>query len=380
MSAGPFPPAWERLRVVLSHDWLTGMRGGERVLEILCQGFPRAPIFTLIHNPAAVSAVINAHPIVCSWLQDVPAITRCYRHFLPLFPAAVAGLRPPPADLLISASHCVAKGLRPPPGARHLCYCFTPMRYAWTFRREYFGARSVRALLARPLLAALRRWDRRASGRVDRFVAISRHVQSRIRAFYGREADVVYPPVDTERLTPAADPARGFDLIVSALVPYKRVDLAVAAYGRLGFPLKIVGTGTELRRLRAAAPPNVEFLGWRPDGEVLELYRHCRLLVFPGEEDFGIVPLEAQACGRPVVAFARGGALETVVPDVSGVLFQPQTEEALRDAVRSCAARSWSAADIRTHAERFAVPRFIRELAAAIDRCLSQSPSRQAGT
>ena len=363
----------ERLpsNVVLAHDWLTGMRGGERVLEILCRLFPQAPVFTLIHDPAAVSPVINAHPIVVSPLQRMPGIFRTYRRLLPLFPAAVAALRPPPADLLISTSHCIAKGLRPAPGTRHLCYCFTPMRYAWLFYEEYFGRNPLKGLLVRPLLAALRAWDRRTSRRVDRFVAVSRHVQARIRAFYGRDADVVYPPVDTARFTPGRDEPGGFDLVVSALVPYKRVELAVRAYTRLGFPLKVAGRGPDRARLQAEAGPNVAFTGWLPDDELAGLYRACRMLVFPGEEDLGLTPLEAQACGRPVAAFARGGALETVRDGVSGVFFQEQTEEALLDAVTRCAAARWDPAAIRNQAEQFDAQHFIEGLTGSIARTRS---------
>ncbi|MCE9616200.1 MAG: glycosyltransferase [Lentisphaerae bacterium] len=366
-----FPARWAGLDVTLCHDWLTGMRGGERVLELLCAGFPRAPIRTLIHNATAVSDTINAHPVQPSWLQHVPGIMRHYRMLLPAFPAAIASLPPAGGDLLISTSHCVAKGLRTRPGTRHLCYCFTPMRYAWTFHDEYFAGNPLKLALASPLLAALRRWDRAASPRVDHFVAISEHVRERIRRFYGRDADVVYPPVDTRRCIPAGVPHAGFDLIVSALVPYKRIDLAVQAYGRIGYPLKVVGIGGEMPRLRALAGPNVEFLGWLPDRDVLELYQRCRLLVFPGEEDFGIVPLEAQACGRPVVAFARGGALETIRDGLSGLFFKEQTEDALAAAVRQAAEYPWDPAAIRAHAETFGEDRFVRDLATSIDRCLS---------
>ncbi|MDD5705560.1 MAG: glycosyltransferase, partial [Kiritimatiellae bacterium] len=276
-------------------------------------------------------------------------------------------VRVPAGDLLLTTSHCVAKSFRPAPGMRHLCYCFTPMRYAWLFQREYLGA--AKALLAAPLLAALRRWDRRTSGRVHRFVAISRHVQARLRRFYGRDSDVVHPPVDTERLTPApAGSGGGYDLIVSALTPYKRIDLALSAYRRLGFPLKIVGTGTEAARLRSLACGNVEFLGWRSDADVLALYRGCRLLVFPGEEDFGIVPLEAMACGKPVVALARGGALETVAEGLSGLFFAEQSAAALEDAVARAAATAWDGAVIRRHAESFGVERFFTQMAACVQR------------
>jgi glycosyltransferase involved in cell wall biosynthesis len=349
------------------------MRGGERVLEALCEAFPDAPIYTLIHNRSAVSDTINRHRVVTSWLQGMPGVMERYRAMLPLFPAAVAGLRVEPCDLVISASHCVAKSIRPPPGARHLCYCFTPMRYAWVFQREYLGGNSARRLLAAPLLAWLRRWDRKTASRVDMFVAISRHVQDRIARFYGRESGVVYPPVNVGWWTPEPAPggAQTYDLVVSALVPYKRVDLAVAAYNRTGFPLKIVGTGGEAARLRSMAAPNVELLGWQSDEAIRELYRGCRLLVFPGEEDFGIVPLEAQACGRPVVAFARGGAVETVVDGGTGVLFGRQDEESLAAAVSRCAATEWDRAALRRQAERFGPDAFARGMTAAIGRCLS---------
>jgi glycosyltransferase involved in cell wall biosynthesis len=366
------PERWQGMRVVLCHDWLTGMRGGERVLERLCAAFPGAPILTLIHNRPAISDAINAHPVATSWLQSVPGIFARYRRFLPLFPAAVAALRVPRADLLISTSHCVAKSARPPPGMPHLCYCFTPMRYAWTFYEEYFGRGPLKALCARPVLAALRAWDRRTARRVTRFVAISRHVRDRIRAFYGREADVVYPPADLDFFTPgAAPPAADFDLIVSALVPYKRVDLAVAAYTLTGYPLRIVGVGGELARLRAAAGPRVEFLEWQPDERVRELYRACRQLVFPGEEDFGLVPVEAQACGRPVIAYGRGGALESVVEGKTGVFFREQTVDALATTVEHGARTPWDPAVIRANAERFGVQPFLNGLAESIDRCLA---------
>ena len=366
-----FPDQWRALNTTLCHDWLTGMRGGERVLEVLCRGFPQAPILTLLHNPAAVSDTINAHPVQTSPLQRIPGIVNHYRFCLPFFPAAVRALHPPPSDLLLSTSHCVAKSVRPPPGTRHLCYCFTPMRYAWTFQREYFGAGSARSLLIAPLLAWLRRWDRRTASRVHRFVAISQTVRERIERHYGRAADVVYPPVDARKWTPGHEPPLDYDLVVSALVPYKRIDLAVRAYNRSGHPLKIVGGGGGAAALRAMAGPNIEFLGRVPDPELLPLYRRCRMLVFPGEEDFGIVPLEAQACGRPVVAYGRGGATETVKAGISGVFFDQQTEDALLDGIARCAATPWDPATIRTHAEQFDTPHFITALSQSITRCLA---------
>jgi glycosyltransferase involved in cell wall biosynthesis len=370
-----FPREWADLDVALCHDWLTGMRGGERVLEILCEGFPRAHLHTLIHVPGSVSDTIARHPIHTSWLQRLPGVGRHYRGLLPLFPGAIRTMPAARAQLLVSTSHCVAKALRSSASTRHLCYCFTPMRYAWVFADAYLGSNALKRLVAHPILAWLRRWDRRNSAEVDRFVAISRHVRERIERFYGRKADVVYPPVDTWRHRPGGDDAHdGFDLIVSALVPYKRIDLAVRAYSESGYPLRIVGVGGELAALRAMAAPNVSLLGWQPDETVLGLYQRCRQLVFPGQEDFGIVPLEAMACGRPVVAFARGGALETVRDGLSGVFFDAQEPEALREAAERCASMSWDRESLRRHAEAFAVPAFVEGMREVIDRCLRGEP------
>ena len=359
--------------VCLGHDWLTGMRGGERVLEHFCRAFPQAPIATIVGDPSLVSPVIGSHPLLRSPLARLPGAVRRYRSFLPLLPWAAGRTRiPPETRLLLTTSHCVAKGFRKPEGARHLSVVFTPMRYAWTFYEEYFGTSRAKAALVKPLLARLRAWDRRTAAGVDRFVAISRHVAARIRDFYGRESSVVYPPVDLVRCTPGAFPGDGgFDLIVSALVPYKKVDLAVRVYSRNGWPLRVVGAGGCEAALRRMAGPSVRFLGRLSDEEVTGLYRRCRLLVFPGEEDYGIVPLEAQACGRPVVAFGRGGALETIEDGRTGVFFAEQTEEALEDAVARAAALRWDPADIRRHAERFGPVPFLEGMAREIRAVLA---------
>jgi glycosyltransferase involved in cell wall biosynthesis len=273
-------------------------------------------------------------------------------------------------DLVISLSHCVAKAVRVPPGALHLCYCFTPMRYAWSFHEDYFAGSRLKRALAAPVLAALRKWDRATAANVDLFVAISAHVRDRIHRFYGRDAEIVHPPADTDFFTPGLPGHDGYDLIVSALVPYKRVDIALDAYTRLGTPLKIVGVGTEADRLRARAGANVEFLGWKSDPEVRELYRRCRRLVFPGEEDFGIVPVEAMACGKPVVALARGGVTETVTDGISGLFFAEQTPAALAAAVEEAGRRTWDPAAIRAQALRFGVDAFIAGMERCIRKCL----------
>lgn len=366
-----YPDAWNRLQTVLSHDWLTGMRGGERCLELLCDGFPDAPLYALVHEPEKISDTINAHPVTTSILQA--GITRKYfRAALPLLPTIVERFRPPSCDLVISTNHCVAKGIPVPEGAKHLCYCFTPMRYG-IFYHDYFGESLLNELAVRPLLASLRRWDVRSSSRIDRFVAISEHVRRRIRYIYNRDADVVYPPVDTERYTPDSSPRETYDLAVSALVPYKRIDLAVRAYTTMNKPLHVVGTGGRFDALRREAGPSVEFLGWQTDEQILEQYRRCRFLLFPGEEDFGIVPLEAQACGTPVIAYGRGGALETIRHGETGWFFRRQAVADLIEAVEAAEGRAWDSAAIRANAERFHPQRFIDGLADSIDKCLNQS-------
>ncbi len=250
------------------------------------------------------------------------------------------------------------------------------MRYAWTFREEYFGASRLKHLALAPLLGGLRRWDKANSAGVDRFVAISHHVRRRIEQFYGRDADVVYPPADTTYYTPDPSvPREDFDLVVSALVPYKCVDLAVAAYTRSGRNLVVIGAGTEFERLKASAGPSVTFLGWQPDEVIRDHYRRCRVLVFPGEEDFGIVPVEAMACGTPVVAFGQGGVTETVVDGTTGLFFHAQTADALVQASTAAADHPWDHTAIRAHAEHFGQQAFIDGIARSIDACLNAPPT-----
>jgi glycosyltransferase involved in cell wall biosynthesis len=362
-SAAPAAP-----RVALVHDWLTGMRGGERCLEVVCELFPDAPLFTLLHVPGSVSPTIERRRIVTSFVQRLPGAATRYRHYLPLFPAAVRGLALDGFDVVVSLSHCAAKAVRAPAGALHLCYCFTPMRYVWDLEGDYADGAGWLTRLALPAAAAaLRRWDRRTAG-VHEFVAISRHIAERIRRVYDREASVIYPPVDLDRFTPVREGA-DYYLVVSALVPYKRVDLAVLAATRSRRRLVVVGSGPEEARLRALAGPSVSFLGWRSDAEVAQLYARCRAVLFPSVEDFGIVPLEAAAAGRPTIALARGGALETMVGlDAGGpptaVFFETQTVEAVTDAMATfeAATHRFEPAALRAHAARFDRPRFAREM------------------
>lgn len=364
------------MRIALVHDWLTGMRGGERVLHEIAGLFPDADLYTLIHVPGASSERIDRMRLHTSPLSSLPGVARHYRWLLPLFPPAIERFRLDGYDLVLSISHAFAKDIRCAPGTPHLCYCLTPMRYIWDQREAYLG-RGLRRVLAMPLATWLRRWDRRTSGpeRVTRFVAISRTVAERIERHYGRKAHVVHPPVDVERIRPPDASREPFYLLVGGFVPYKREDLALAAFARLGRPLLVVGDGPARHRLERGAPSNVRFLGRIPDNELTRLYARCRALIYPQEEDFGLVAVEAQAAGTPVIAFGHGGASDTVVPlgapgtpAPTGVFFAPQTPTALADAVHRFESleAQFDPKAIRAHAERFATPRFARELTAEV--------------
>ncbi|HVK15867.1 MAG TPA: glycosyltransferase [Fimbriiglobus sp.] len=327
-------------RVVLVHDWLTGMRGGEKCLEPACQRWPDAPLFTLLHRRGSVSESIERLSPRASLLNRLPGVGRYYRYLLPAMPLA-ARWPVPDCDAVLSFSHCVAKAAAPPPGVPHVCYCFTPMRYAWHMRESYFRRGRLgraRAAAADVLLARLRAWDRRTADRVTHFIAISETIRKRIRECYDRDSVVIYPPVDTDFYAPAAVPREDYYLVVSALAPYKRFDLAVEACNRLGRKLVVIGKGQEEAKLRTLAGATVTFLGWQPDEVIRDHYRRCRAVLFPAEEDFGIVPVEAQACGAPVIALGRGGATETVRPlgataEPGGVFFAAQTADDLIDAI-----------------------------------------------
>jgi glycosyltransferase involved in cell wall biosynthesis len=359
-------------QAVLVHDWLTGMRGGEKCLEVLCRRWPDAPLFTLIHKRGAVSPLIERRSIVTSFLQRLPRVEHYYRYLLPAMPGAVAAWRLPRCDLVVSLSHCIAKAVVPPPGVPHVCYCFTPMRYVWHQRDAYFGTRRLgrfKAYAARKLLNKLRAWDQRTSERVTHFVAISRTVQQRIADCYGRSSTVIYPPVDTEFYCPANVQREAHYLVVSAFAPYKRIDLAIEACNRLGRKLVIIGSGQDERRLRRLAGPGVHFLGWQPGEVIRDHFRRARALLFPGEEDFGIVPVEAQACGIPVLAFGRGGATETIVPlggrrEPTGIWFEEQDAACLVESMRffETHAGDFSPVACRRQAQQFNTRRFEEEL------------------
>ena len=363
------------MKVALVHDWLTGMRGGERCLEAFCELYPDADIYTLIHVPGAVSQTIEKHQIQESFIGRLPQGRRHYRHYLPLFPMAIASFDLSGYDLILSTSHCVAKGVRVPQNVCHTAYLFTPMRYIWDQYPVYFN----KATASYPIRTAmkmvrpyLQHWDVHSNKDVYAFVAISSFVAERISRYYNRTSDVIYPPVDLERF-PASQSDHGFYLMVTALVPYKRTDLAILAFNQLKLPLKIIGGGPEEGRLKAMAGPTVAFLGEKSDAEVSSAYAHCRALIFPGEEDFGIVPLEAMASGKPVIAYGRGGVLETVT-DATGLFFFEQTPQAVIDAVRHFEERrdTFDPACIREHVLLFDRAQFKNKMSAYITKTMQK--------
>jgi glycosyltransferase involved in cell wall biosynthesis len=367
-------------RVAIVHDWLTGMRGGEKVLEAICELYPEATLHTLVRIPGSVAPQIERRPVKSSAVQWLPNAGRLYRHYLPLFPTAVELFDLDGYDLVISSSHCAVKSVVRSGRATHVCYCHSPMRYAWDQFPAYFGPDQVGALrsrLLRPVLAAMARWDAATAGRVDRFLANSQYVAGRIRRYYNRGSAVVYPPVDTVFYQPPAGTGEGYRgpnpsfLVVSALVPYKRVEIAIEACRLAGARLTIVGRGPEEARLRQLAGPDVEFSGWLTDEAIRNLYGKAAAVLLPGLEDFGMVPVEAQACGTPVVALRAGGACETVLDEVTGVLVEDGSSEGFAEGLARVRALALDPAAIRANAERFSRERFMTDFQTAVSDAIA---------
>ncbi len=366
------------MKVALVHYWLVGMRGGERVLEALCEIFPDADIFTLVLDPDRISSRIARHNIRTSFLQRIGG-RRHYRKMLPLMPAALEAFDLTPYDLVISSEAGPAKGIIPRPDAMHICYCHSPMRYIWDLQPQYCRQAGWAGRLALQASGPwLRQWDVTTAARVDHFVANSRFVANRIQKYYRREAVVINPPVDLSRFAIAENPGPAY-LCAGEITPYKKVELAVEAFTRNGRPLVVIGGGAS-RAMRERAGTNVTFLGAVDDATLAFWFARCRALVHPGIEDFGIVPLEVMASGRPVIAYARGGVAETVVAGTTGVFFGEQTVEGLMAAVERFEriAGGFDPATIRAHAARYAGPRFVEALRRHIEACLDRDRDRTA--
>ena len=373
-------------RVALVHDWLTGMRGGERVLERIARYFPGADLHTLVWSRGSVSAELERHRIRTSFLDRLPASDSHYRWFLPLFPRAIESFDLSGYDAVVSTSHAVAKGAIARPGVPHVSFVHTPMRYVWDLEPQYFPPGQFPWPLSayvRGVCAQLRRWDRRTADRPTTLVANSRHVAERIRRCWNREASVVHPPVDVERFQPGAA-RRDYYLLAGAFAPYKRLDLALQAFARLQRPLVVVGGGQEEARLHGLAPRGTEFRGNVSDRELAHILAGARALIFPGEEDFGIMPLEAMASGTPVIAFGRGGAVETVGRGASaeafarvaaggiarvpgGMLFGTQTADAVAAAVQALDHESFDPQALAALARPFSGERFDAEIRAVFE-------------
>jgi glycosyltransferase involved in cell wall biosynthesis len=371
------------VKLALAHDWLNQMGGAENVLEEMVAMYPETPVWTTIYGPTLMPAAYRQWDIRPSWLNRAPAIHRHHQPYLPLYPAAVSSLDFSGYDVILSNKSGFIHGLRHTPQQLHICYCLAPTRYVWDYvgyaAREGFGR--WLGLLVEPAIARLRRWDfsaaqvpaqspmkgQKVQG-VHHFIAISKEIQARIKIFYGRDSVIIYPPVNTERFQPlpSGQLPEDFYLIVSRLIPYKRIDLAVQALSRLGKKLIVVGDGRDRGQLEALAGPTVEFRGRLPGAEVVDLMARCRAFLFPGFEDFGIAPVEAQAAGRPVIAFAKGGALDTVVEGETGLFFHEQSVEALMAAVEQFETMTFDPVAIRANAERFGTTRFHQELGAFV--------------
>jgi len=356
------------VRIALVHDWLTGMRGGEWVLNEISQLFPTAPIYTLIHRRGSVIEALEQRQIHTSWLQSLSLGGRKWRYLLPMMPSAIESFTLPDVDLVISTSHCVAKGVIPPPGAYHVSYIHTPMRYAWDQRSIYVQRLSK---MVRPIvearLATLRQWDMVSSARVDRVIANSRLVAWRIDHYWNRPAEVIPPPVDTDYFTPADDKGKSF-LTVAALVPYKRVEVAMAVAHRLGRGLEVVGVGPLQRQLKRQARGEVRFLGWLNRQQLREAYRRAAALIVPNIEDFGMATVEALACGTPVIGLSCSGTADVVRSGREGHLAEENTEDALVEAAQRTLAASWDKDQLRQRALAFSRERFLMRFRFLIDR------------
>ncbi|MFN8526982.1 MAG: glycosyltransferase [Anaerolineae bacterium] len=361
------------VNIALVHDWLNQRGGAEDVLETLVGTYTNSPVYTSIYAPDLMPASYRSWDIRTLWLDKLPGIHKHHQPYLPLYPAAWAGLHLSGYDVVLSNKSGFCHGLHVDDGAPHICYCLAPTRYVWGLEayiaREGLGKPVELAL--RPLIKALKRWDFAAAQRVDHFIAISSDIQKRVKIYYQRDSDIIYPPVDTARFQPSSR-IDDYFLVVSRLIPYKRIDLAVQAATRLGVRLLVGGKGRDMERLKAMAGPTVEFLGYVPDDQLPDLMARAKAFLFPGLEDFGITPVQAQAAGRPVIAYGAGGALDTVIPSVTGEHFTELTVESLEAVLRDFDAAHYDVGTLRTHAEKFDTRHFTTQLNDYIERVVSR--------
>ncbi len=361
------------MKTAIVHDWLTNYGGAERVLRAICELFPDAPIFTVVYDKNKMNKYFGDKTIYTSYIQKMPMGVKKYTSYLPLLPGAVERWDLTEYDLVISSSTCCAKGVITRADATHICYCATPMRYAWDFYFKYKETSGkIKKALIPLFMKNIRLWDAISANRVDWFIANSGNVSQRIKKHYRRESEVIYPFADTEFYTPGEN-SGDYYFIVSRLVEYKRIDIAVQAFTELGLPLVVVGEGRELANLKKIAGKNITFAGWCTDEQIRDYYRGCKAFVFPGEEDFGITPVEAQSCGRPVIAFGKGGALETVVDGKTGVFFPEQTVASLKDAVNRFEKMTFDSSVIRKNAENFSRQRFLSHMQQFVKEKLSDA-------
>lgn len=361
------------MRVALIHYWLVSMRGGEKVIEALCRIFPQADLYTHVYEPSRISETIRKHRVQTTFIDKLPAARRYYQYYLPLMPLALEELDLRGYDLVISSESGPAKGIIPPAGSAHICYCHSPMRYIWHMYHDYREHAGLLRRSAMPMLSHyLRMWDTVASARVDHFIANSANIAARIEKCYRRTADIIHPPVRVEDFENVPETeVEDYFLMAGELVSYKRPDLAIDTFNRLGRRLIVIGGGEMLAALRKRAGPAVTLMGPQPFSVLRHHYARCRALIFPGEEDFGLVPVEAMASGRPVIAYGRGGVTETVRAGVTGLFFKEQTVSALERAVLEFEGMHFDPKKIRAHAETFNADRFTLEFKAAVDRVLA---------
>lgn len=357
------------MKLALVHDYLNQAGGAERVVECLHEVFPSSPIFTSIYDRKRMPEIFRTMDIRTSFMQHLPFVMKQFKKYLPLYPSAFESFDLSAYDTILSSSSAWGKGIKKPKGAVHICYCHSPMRFVWMYEdymeKEEYGA-LIRMILP-PILKRLKKWDLKTTESVDHFIANSATTQKRIKLYYGRDSEVIHPPVDTSFFKPYNSKIEDCYLVVSRLNPYKHIDLAVEAFNELGLPLYVIGFGPDEKRLKRLAGPNIKFLGRLPDSEIVKHYSRCRAFILPGEEDFGLTPVEAQACGKPVIAYRAGGALESVVEGQTGVFFDKQEKESLIGAVRKFDGMSFDPARIRENALRFDKSNFKRKIKEFVD-------------